>query len=175
MCANCSISYSTVWRTGNAGLTLCNACGMFYNKHDHEHRPEHLIASARAKAEAQAAQAAASAAAAGSAGSPLRPRGSGLHGFTPDGGPTDGEMSDDGRRAGSDSEEEEGEGGRPRRRRHAQVRPGCSCVFVCLALANGLGPTVSMFSPVSTHGQLVYGTFLWKQFAAGHAVVGSSR
>lgn len=53
MCANCSINTSTVWRTGNAGLTLCNACGMFYNKHDHEHRPEHLIASARAKAEAQ--------------------------------------------------------------------------------------------------------------------------
>jgi hypothetical protein len=121
MCANCSISYSTVWRTGNAGLTLCNACGMFYNKHDHEHRPEHLIASARAKAEAQAAQAAQAAAAAGSSGSPLRPRGSGLRGFTPDGGPTDGEMSDDGRRPGSDSEEEEGEGRRPRRRRRAQV------------------------------------------------------
>jgi hypothetical protein len=121
MCANCSISYSTVWRTGNAGLTLCNACGMFYNKHDHEHRPEHLIASARAKAEAQAAQAAVTATAVGSSGSPLRPRGSGLRGFTPDGGPTDGEMSDDGRRAGSDSEEEDGDGRRPRRRRRAQV------------------------------------------------------
>jgi hypothetical protein len=59
MCANCSINTSTVWRTGNAGLTLCNACGMFYNKHDHEHRPEHLIESARAKAQANAAAAAA--------------------------------------------------------------------------------------------------------------------
>eukprot|EP00883_Tetradesmus_obliquus_P013441 jgi/Sobl393_1/6391/SZX78464.1 len=123
MCANCGISYSTVWRIGNAGLTLCNACGMFYNKHDHEHRPEHLIASARAKAEAQAAAAAAGAAA---GSSPLRQRGmasgSGMRGFTPDGGPTDGEMSDDGRRPGSsDSEEEECEGRRPRRRRRAQV------------------------------------------------------
>ena len=50
MCANCGARGSSVWRAGNAGLILCNACGMFYSKHDHEHRPEHLISAARAKA-----------------------------------------------------------------------------------------------------------------------------
>jgi GATA zinc finger len=62
MCANCGARGSSVWRAGNAGLILCNACGMFYSKHDHEHRPEHLISAARAKAEAAAIAAAAAAA-----------------------------------------------------------------------------------------------------------------
>lgn len=120
MCANCNISTSTVWRTGNAGLTLCNACGMFYNKHDHEHRPEHLIASARAKQEAQQ-HAAAAAAAAG--GSPLHPMRHGS-GYTADGA-ADGDVSDDARRGGScmggsESDDEDGSR-RPRTRRRAQV------------------------------------------------------
>jgi hypothetical protein len=87
MCGNCGVSACSVWRPGNAGVQLCNACGerqacgryldaqpswspasfvgrainaallghncwccagMFF-KHHGVHRPEHLLAAARAK------------------------------------------------------------------------------------------------------------------------------
>lgn len=53
-CANCGASSSRVWRAANAGLLCCNACGMYYQKHQ-QHRPEHLLAANRAKQAAAAA------------------------------------------------------------------------------------------------------------------------
>jgi hypothetical protein len=48
MCANCACTSTTLWRKGTAGLTFCNACGLYYHKHHGEHRPEQLLLRAAA-------------------------------------------------------------------------------------------------------------------------------
>ncbi|KAF6253809.1 hypothetical protein COO60DRAFT_1463015 [Scenedesmus sp. NREL 46B-D3] len=48
MCANCACTTTTLWRKGTAGLTFCNACGLYYHKHHGEHRPEQLLLRAAA-------------------------------------------------------------------------------------------------------------------------------
>lgn len=50
MCANCACTSTTLWRRGTAGLTFCNACGLYYHKHHGEHRPEQLLLRAAATA-----------------------------------------------------------------------------------------------------------------------------
>jgi hypothetical protein len=50
MCANCACTSTTLWRKGTAGLTFCNACGLYYHKHHGEHRPEQLLLRAAATA-----------------------------------------------------------------------------------------------------------------------------
>lgn len=43
MCANCATTTTTLWRKGTAGLDFCNACGLYYTKHNSTHRPEEVI------------------------------------------------------------------------------------------------------------------------------------